>query len=161
LLSEHDGDWEAYQEYLYHLYAEMFARELLFRGRRVNRRRWPEYKGKCKTFWHIIQEDTTPAAQRRAGIRSEENRTVDLRRCERIMWISPIIEAADTPNVRTWSNNRRGESHWVIALRDFSYLVALADRGEYLLLASAYPVYANRRKLHQSEYEAWGEAQES
>ncbi len=80
----------------------------------------------------------------------------DLRRCERIRWPRSIIEGADTKYVKSWKNSRKGEERLVLALEDFSYVVVLADRSDYVLLWTAYCVeYEHRRRKLREEYEAF------
>jgi len=81
----------------------------------------------------------------------------DLRRCERIRWPRAIIDALGTHRVAAWANERRGDRRVVIALPDFTYAVILADRGDYIMLWTAYSVdAAYRRKQMRAEWERSG-----
>ena len=82
----YSGDWDPYQEEIYRLYCETLRDGgLTFRGVRVMLQRRPEYKGKPSSFWHLISEGE-----------KEEERTPDLRRCERITWIAWVIRMSDS-----------------------------------------------------------------
>ena len=108
--------------------------------------KWDQAKyPKAQHFWHIISEGMT-----------EDERLPDLRRCERIRWPRPMIEAIALSHIKWWRNRRKEEERIVIALDDYSYIVVLADRGDYVLLWTAYCVEQEhtRRKLHR-EYEAF------
>jgi hypothetical protein len=87
---------------------------------------------------------------------TEEDREIDLRRCERVGWPRPIIEAIEKDCVCVWKNTRGSDQRIVIACSDFSYVVILAEHEEYVLLWTAYVVEHDhsRRKL-QKEYEAY------
>ena len=86
----------------------------------------------------------------------EDERLPDLRRCERIRWPHPMIEAVKSKYVKCWKNKRKEEERIVIALEDFSYVVVLADRGEYILLWTAYCVeQEHRRQKLRREYYAF------
>ena len=101
--------------------------------------------GKEATFWHIISEGDV-----------ESERLPDLRRCERIRWPRPMIEAIKFSHIKWWRNKRKEEERIVIALEDFSYVVVLADRGEYVLLWTAYYVeQEHRRQKLRKEYKAY------
>ena len=117
----------------------------VFRGRRLGLKRHPLAQGKEATFWHMIQEGAV-----------EDERTPDMRRCERIRWPKPIIEHDEDPSVKVWRNQRDGEERVCLWFQKENYLVILADRGDYILPWTAYlveqPHY--RRKL-QREYEAY------
>lgn len=54
-----------------------------------------------------------------------------------------------------WRSERAGDKdRVVIALADFSYVVVLADRGEYVILWTAYCVeHEHRRGKLRKEYE--------
>lgn len=111
-------------------------------------KRHPIIEGKEATFWHIISEGAI-----------ENERLPDLRRCERIRWPRPMIEAITTGYVKYWKNMRGKEERIVIALEDFSYVVVLADRGDYILLWTAYCVEQEhtRRKLKNEFTNYWKE----
>ena len=71
------GDWTAYETELHRIFiAEMAHGGLTFRGVRVTCRRVPEAAGRWASFWHLVQEGHV-----------EDDRTPDLRRCERIRWV--------------------------------------------------------------------------
>jgi hypothetical protein len=145
LLADHDGDWNLYLQALY----EHFCRDFVsscpqFGGRRVRLKRHPVTDSKEATFWHVISEG-----------REEANRTPDIRRCERIQWPCALIESAGTDRVNCWKNSRKGETRIVIALTDFSYVVVLSQRNDYLVLWTAYCIeQQHRREKLRKEYES-------
>ena len=146
LLNDHGGDWAAYVEALYaHFRQDFVDSQPLFRGRRLGLKRHPLSQGKEATFWHMTSEGT-----------DEATRTPDLRRCERIRWPRPTIEHADEATVKVWVASRHREDRIHIWLEQDGYLVVLADRGDYLLPWTAFPIEREhtRRKL-QKEYEAY------
>jgi len=79
----------------------------------------------------------------------ENERLPDLRRCERIRWPRSIIDNTHSDHIKYWKNIRKGKERIVLALEDFSYVVIPSDRGEYVLLWTAYYVEHehSRRKL--------------
>jgi len=100
-------------------------------------------QGKEATFWHMIQKGTI-----------EEDRTPDLRRCERIRWPKPIIEHDADTAIKVWANQRRGEQRICLWLEQEDYLVILADRGKYILPWTAYMVkQPHRQRKLQKEYD--------
>lgn len=151
--SECDGDWNQYVEALYAVFQRDFRGRLPdFQGRPLRLKRFPMEQGKEATFWHFIQDGPV-----------EADRLPNLRRCERIRWPRPIIEAHVVEGrIYLWANTRMGKSgrgeekRWVLALPDFSYVVILADRGNFLMPWTAYEVEEphQRRKLRK-ECEAY------
>ena len=102
----------------------------------------PIRDNKEATFWHVTTDGS-----------DEATRQLNLDRCARVCWIRPIIEAADSGNVRVWRNKRNGDSSILMALPDFSYVIVIRDRGPYLLLWTAYCVtYNNQRRKLEREY---------
>jgi len=144
LLSDYGGDWLRYLEAVYEIFWHDFvvSPPAMFDGKRFALKRHPLEQGKEATFWHLISEGKV-----------EQDRVPDLRRCERIRWPRAIIDA-DESVVCRWKIQRGSDQRIVIALEDFSYVVVLTDRGEYVLLWTAYQVERNhRRESLKREYE--------
>lgn len=122
------GDWETYQAALYRIFQQEIASGgLRFQGLPVSCRRLPQTGGRWAAFWHLVQEG--PA---------EEDRTPDLRRCERIRWVRWVIENANThPEIDRWKNTRYTERNALLWYRE-EYLVVLTRRRDYWLLKTAY-----------------------
>jgi hypothetical protein len=105
LMRDFGGDWKAYMEALYCAFAEDFLTSPpQWVGKKVGLKRHPISQGKEATFWHFISEG-----------KIEAERTPDLRRCERIRWPRPTMEAFTDQRPVTeapvvwWKNERRGE----------------------------------------------------
>jgi len=68
----------------------------------------------------------------------EDDRTPDLRRCERIRWVRWMIEnGVAHPEIHEWQNTRGTEVNTLLWYRE-EYLVVLAQRRDYWLLKTAY-----------------------
>lgn len=148
LLEECRGDWSAYQEILYGFFKIDFVdSQPNWPGKRVGLKRHPMIKEKEATYWHFISEGQT-----------EADREIDLRRCERIRWPRPTMEnfsdERPTPEDRiVWWKNRRGsEERYILPLPDFSYVMIVADRGDYVLPWTHYCVQQHRRGKCEQEY---------
>lgn len=149
LLEDFGNNWHAYLNAIYAIFRQDFiTSKPSFDKKRFAMKRHPLIEGKEATFWHIISEGEV-----------EDERLPDLRRCERIRWPRPMIEAINTGNVKVWKNIRRKEERIVIALEDFSYVVVLADRSDYILLWTAYCVEKEhtRQKLEKEYIAYWEE----
>lgn len=145
LFEDYNGDWNNYLEAIY----EVFKRDFIdskpdFFGREMRLKRHPVSNGKEATFWHFISEG-----------KNEDERTPDMRRCERIRWPKPFIESADDgAKVKWWSNKRGAETRILLTAEDFSYVVILADRGNYILPWTAYYLDKPHRRIKlRKEYE--------
>ena len=114
------------------------------RGKRVAGRYKPATNDKAFTFWHIT-----------CGLDGNgEINPPDLERCARIGWVKALIEA-DAAKVRTWEQRRGRDRNVAIALPDFTFVVFLAERRNYMHLLTAYYVTSRgRRDKYRREYEA-------
>ena len=134
-LQEYNGDWKQYIEAVYDYFKIDFTdSKPRFQNKAIRLKRYPLLDGKEATFWHITSEG-----------KEEDKRVPDLRRCERIRWPRPIIEHYSDDSIRCWSNirgnaRRRNEGRIVLWFYDEDYVVVLADRGQYVLLWTAYYV---------------------
>ena len=139
---DHDGDWNRYVEAVHDIYLQDWQRNRPFcNGQRVGVKRHPQADhGRDATFWHLISEGHV-----------ELEREPDVRRMERIGWPHPTISNCERDEVRVWREPRGGEKRVHIWCADASYLVVLAERKNYLLLWTAYPVEEehSRRKLEK------------
>jgi len=133
------GNWNKYVNALYDFYKKDFIEDKpTFRGKKLRIRKYPQFKNKDRTFWHIIQEG-----------KIEVERIPDIRRCERIRWPKPMIEHYNYKEIKTWEDYRRGEIRICIWFESVDYLVVLAKRKKYILFLTSYPTDRNhtRRKL--------------
>jgi hypothetical protein len=141
--ADFDGDYEKWLAALYACFTRDFVTSRpTFDGVRCGLKKKPISLGKESTFWHLITKGE-----------NEAERLADFRRAERLPWVRPMIENAFGGDVETWSNLRGTERRHLIALKDFSYLVVVADRKSatdgkrYVLPWTAYPIeHANQRK---------------
>lgn len=152
---DYDGDWERYCTDCYELYSRDFLASKPpwpIDGKRFNIKRQPMVEGRCHTFWHIITEGD-----------DEASRTPNFDRAARVTWARAILEefarlypATSSSRIVWWIEKRGGEDRIHIALADFSYLVVVADRGEYVLLWTAFPIERDhqrrRRRLAFERY---------
>jgi hypothetical protein len=136
-LSDYEGNWAQYETAVYGRFSADFAPcRFLCMSKRVSARLNPPVQEKSPCFWHLISEGSV-----------EEERTPDLRRCERIAWVRPLIEAAGGPDVRTWREvGRKNDKRLLIATPDFDYVVVTAEKDDHYLLVTAYCVEQTHRQ---------------
>jgi hypothetical protein len=130
-LSHYQGDIEIYLEAVYQIYlSEIVSANLLFLELPIRCQYKPPFKNKHFGFWHLVSEG-----------KKEEDRIINLRRCERIKWISYVLQNAhDFSIIKCWQNERFGNTHIVLWMHQYDFLVILARRKTYLVLKTAYPV---------------------
>lgn len=150
--------WDAYEDAIYAVYLETVAHAgLTFCGHRVNVRAHPETKRKGYGFWHLITE--APDQQNR----NEDDRIPDLKRCERVRWVTWCIQNADEAGFSWWENTRQRETHVVVWAEAHDYAVVLAKRTlrepRYYLLKTAYCLHDRTVRKFRRERDAWLKAQ--
>jgi hypothetical protein len=151
-LESHNGCWKDYIEAVYKVFKKDFIEDRTFyKNTIVALRKYPLLKDKEACFWHLTSQGKT-----------EEERTPDLRKCEKIGWIKPIIEFAKDKDIKFWKSKRKKGSSSVYEDRiclcygDWEYLVVLADRGDYILLWTAYPIdYGHTRRKLEKEFDLY------
>lgn len=140
-------DWAEYVEVLYYFFKKDFIDEkITYLGLKVFYIKDPMYQSKEFTFWHIISEGKV-----------EADRLPDLRRCERICWPKPIIEASADRQVKIWNNirtNNRGKKQIRICFcfGEWDYLVVLEKRNNYYIFCTAYPVSGGHKSKLKKEF---------
>lgn len=150
MLGTYGGNWTSYEEALYQVFLNDFVHHATyFRGVRVGTKRHPEFKSKSATFWHITSEGDV-----------ENERTPDLRRCERIRWPRPLIENCDEPEVKVWREMRNNEPRIHLWLEEMDYLLVLAVRNGYCVLWTAFTIdQPHQRRKYQKRYETYKKAE--
>jgi len=146
--SDYGNDWEKYLNAIYEIYMKHIVNAgLSYHGLPVKYRFLPPTDGKGFGFWHLISEGE-----------DEENRTPDLRRCERILWVAWILRQAGTNPDILWYENKRGSNTHVVLWYPLNhYALILAKRSGYYLLKSAYVIMPHREKTFEKEWrEYWG-----
>lgn len=148
ILSDYGGEWRQYLEVVYDRFRSDFvATTTQFRGEPVRAGK-QLIDGKERTFWHVISEGDV-----------ENDRTPDLRRCERIGWIRAILEHEGDDAIQSWPQARGAKRRHVLWLVSADFAVVLEKRPGCWWLWTAYPTERphTRRKL-QREYEEWKKA---
>jgi hypothetical protein len=139
------GDWETYVDSVFAVFDQSFIRnKAYYNGQEISLRWNPTYDRKPSAFWHLIQEGYV-----------EEDRTPDLRRCERIAWIRAILENSNDPAVKVWENERSGrggvQRQILLWLECCNFIVVLGKRSGYLLLLTAYQIKGSSKALKLNE----------
>lgn len=142
------GDWNEYLNKVYaQFHADIVASQKRFRGKPVRARYNPATDGKGFSFWHVISEGS-----------QEEERTPDLRRCERIAWIGWVLTQADNSDERikilvSVRTTRRGTTERTLLwYEEAEYVVVLEERDVYFHLVTAYPVTGKRAEKLRIEW---------
>jgi hypothetical protein len=136
LFTDYHGDWEIYVEEIYRIFKKDFINHrVFFRGKIINIRKTPLSRGKEITFWHLISAGNI-----------EEERTPDLRRCERIKWPRFIIENETRREIKVWEKKHKRDLRICLLIEEEKYIIILNKRVnksndyEYILLLTAYHI---------------------
>jgi hypothetical protein len=149
-LNDYDGNYSIFIDAVYAIFEKDFIKSKpSFRGRRLGLKYHPIYQEKAYTFYHMTHEGN-----------DENNRSPDLRRCERMGWARPIIEKCDEWKLKVWDQERKGKKRICIWLEnnkdDIDYFVILDDRGSFILPWTAFVgIYKNTKEKKLKEYNDW------
>lgn len=150
-LDDFYGDFEKYDNYLYH---EIFLKELYdykvhFRGKLVALKTFPLYNDREDSYFHLTCKNFDKKSQERLP---------DLRRSERLCWLRPSIETDHTQLCnqscflvyeRPYKSNTR-----ICLLNPVDrYFIVLEERKNYYLLVTAFYIdYDNVLEKKLKEY---------
>ena len=149
LLNDHGGNWQRYVDAVYAVFCRDFVQSRPhFRGEPVMVGR-QIIAGKERTFWHVSSEGDI-----------EVQRTPDMRRCERIGWIRPVIEHDREAAVLSWANQRGRAVREVLWARQVDFAVILERRPKCWWLWTTYATdREHTRQRFAREYEDWLKSQ--
>lgn len=147
-------DWKSYEEKLYSIFAQDFLlNRPSFKEKNVFIRKHPRVFNKDQTFFHITSKDFKGD--------DPNNRIPDLRRCERIHWIRPMIEIerymqCNNHCLKIWIEEIRGRKRIHILNEDDRFMVVLEERKNYFLLITAYYIeYRHTLKKKLKKYQEY------
>lgn len=139
-LEDFAGDSNAYIEHLFSIFKTDFIesspsynnKRILFDNRMLE-------QDKPEGFLHIVTEKDNLTGQRT---------NTDLRRCERLCWIRPVIENFTDDAIDYWEKEDRGKIKTKFLLRDMDFVVILSSRKNscYYLVTSYYLDWPNSKR---------------
>lgn len=131
LFQDFEGNWEIYCKAIYQEFLDNVVHKITFLGLPVKCKYLQPINNMHRSFWHIITENKHNSLK-------DEDRVPDIRRCERIKWISHIINNFDHSDIKCWENERSGNKNVVLWLMSESYMIILSQRKDYYLLTTTY-----------------------
>jgi len=149
LLQEYSGRWEDYIDIIYKAFVEDFViNKPVFRNKKLSLKKHPIVDNKEYTFYHLTHEGE-----------DEDERTPDLRRCERIKWAKQTIENCDFWSLKVWPQKRKGKNRlciWLELTDEPDYIVILDIRNKYILPWTAFVLQHSHEKIKKNkEYERY------
>jgi hypothetical protein len=144
LLSDYGGDWERYKCAIYQIFMETIVAKLDFLGLSVSCKYFQPIGGMHRSFWHLITESPEKLI-------NDEDRIPDMRRCERIRWISHFIVNYQNSNIACWENKRGSNINTVLWFQPENYMIILSKRKNYYLLTTAYCHRESKSKKNLKE----------
>ncbi|MHC4636861.1 MAG: hypothetical protein ACYTBV_05065 [Planctomycetota bacterium] len=143
LFDSHAGSWQKYIDFVYSkFYSDFIASMPEFEQMPVKITK-QLIEGKERNFWHLVQEGPV-----------EDQRTPDLRRCERIPWIRATIENSGNPMVKKWEKRIGRKTRKLLWIEEAEFLVVLEKRPSCWILWTAYCIsWEHTKKRLRKEYE--------
>jgi len=143
LLQDFEGNWDTYKQSLYQIFLDTIIGKLSFLGLPISCRYFEPIGDMHRSFWHMITE----------GGLVDEDRTLDLRRCERISWVPHIITHHNHSEILCWENKRKANINTVLWLPPENYMIILSKRRDYYLLTTCYVHDPRKAKTNRHEAE--------
>lgn len=142
-LSDFDGDWYRYDEYIYSIFVRDFIENpMIFNGKPLRIRRHPMQCEKEQAYFHVTNKDSSLSTT------DPNDRIPDFRRCERIEWIRLFLEHYDCNRgcsgcngIKVWKEPYKGNKRWHFLFEEFKFLVIIEERVEYFLLISGFYIF--------------------
>ena len=86
----------------------------------------------------------------------EEDRTPDIRRCERIGWARDVMNNAGSAVVKRWDVMRGTDRRTCLWVEDADFFIVLSRRASYSILWTVYTVLEpHRQRKFQAQFEAF------
>lgn len=148
-LIDFNGNYASFIDAVYKVFEKDFvASKPVFRNKKLALKHHPEYQGKAYTFYHMTHKG-----------KDENNRTPDIRRCERIPFAKPVIEKCDNWSLKVWPQKRGNKTRiciWLDFKDDLDYFVILDVRPNYILPWTAFVAeYQHEKDKKMKEYTAY------
>lgn len=149
LLTDFGGDYHSYIDAVYDCFHRDFITHKAQFGSHLLRLKFnPLFQDRAYTFYHMTHSGE-----------DENERTPDLRRCERMPWARFSIEQTEVLGLKFWEQERHGKHRvciWLEVDANDNYFVILDVRDKYVLLWTAFwtdDAYYCRKK--EREYQMW------
>ena len=148
-LEDYGGNYTRYIDAVYDAFKHDFIyHQPAFGSHKLRLKYHPEFQSRAYTFYHMTHHGE-----------NENERTPDLRRCERIPWARPTIEKVVEFDLKFWEQKRNAKSRvciWLETDNGDNYFVILDVRKKYVLIWTAFLAdYQNQIEKKQKEYEVW------
>lgn len=136
-LSDFDGFFDNYNEHLYNIFiSDLFNNKMLYRNKPVSLKSFPKEHDKESSFFHLTCKDFS-------GSHLESDRSLDLRRCERLHWIKPSIETNHLLECKqecflTYVKEYKGKKRYHLLNEYDRYIIILEERNDFFLLITAF-----------------------
>lgn len=148
-LSDHGGNWHHYIDAVYAVFHRDFvARRALFNGRKLLLigRDTELVRGKERRFWHCVSDGAI-----------EDERLLDLRRCERMSWMRPVIENAFSSNIAVWTEKHSGKGVRPHLWFNEEYLVVLERlwKGDYRPITTLHTLKEHQVRKYRKRRDEW------
>lgn len=149
-LNEFGGNYRLYIDAVYEVFFEDFINhEAFFGSKKLMLKSNPRFQNRAYTFYHMTHKGE-----------NEDERTPDLRRCERIGWAKPCIENVDLWSLKFWRQSRKRSENRVCILLDVEddhdYFVVLEVRETYVFLWTAFvSIHPHETRKKLKEYTIW------
>lgn len=146
---EYSGNWQQYIDAVYGVFnADFIVRRAYYDGKKILLigKDAELAHGKERRFWHCVAEG-----------KIEEERTPDLRRCERIPWMRPVLEHASDATVDVWVEAQSGKGIRPHLWFDEEFLVVLERlwKGDFRPITTLHTLRRHQIDKYRRRRDQW------
>lgn len=150
LFSDFGGDWPSFIEEVYSEFKKNFIdSKPQYLGKNVDIIHQTIFDGKERSFWHIVSE----------GNCCDKDRTPDIRRCEKVTHVRPLIEHTDNScqHYLVWQkfHDKTSKNRIYLWCVLDNLLVVLEDRKSHYKLITAFVVKEYNVAYYKKEYDKY------
>ena len=146
-LTDYGGNVDDYENVIHEKYLNIFRNPpIYFRTKSIIPIVYPiQHKGRHWTFSHLTSNGY--------GSKIENERQYDLRRCERVVWIKPILENIDNPCLKKWRQTSRHKNRIAIWDEVNEILIVLEEAKRcFKLITTFLPLSIRHIDHYRDEY---------
>lgn len=151
------SSWIEYEDYLYEIYLDDFKYDTPYIfDKPIRIRVNPKIAEKDQTFFHMTSNSEY------AKTNDPNDRTPDLRRCERIKWPRDIIDNylcnndCDCNKIKIWREPYKNNTRIHMLFEDVRFLIVIEERKDYMLFITSFYMEHNHQVRKQlKKYEKY------
>jgi hypothetical protein len=137
-LNDYGGNFTNYEDAIHQIYLDIFRNpSIYFKGKMILPITFPrQHKNRHWTFSHMTSTGNGKKGNNKKEI--EDNRELDLRRCERITWVKQILQNLNKDCLKIWRERRNSKNRIVIWHEKMDFALVLQEESKVYRLVTTF-----------------------